>query len=48
MSFVNDLLFKGTKKLSLSIKVYHSNGGKYGMMEHLVDNDKYISKNFKK
>ncbi|KAL7017367.1 hypothetical protein ACKWTF_010340 [Chironomus riparius] len=25
------------------VEVYHTNGGKYGMMEHLVDNDKYIN-----
>lgn len=26
------------------LQVYHSNGGKLGIMEHLVDSDKYISK----
>lgn len=25
------------------VEVYHSNGGKIGMMEHVVDSDKYIS-----
>lgn len=26
------------------LQVYHSNGGKLGMMPHVVDSDKYISK----
>ena len=29
----------------LTFKVYHSNGGKIGNMMHVVDSDKYISKN---
>lgn len=37
------ILFFNYYSLSSS-KVYHSNGGKLGIMAHVVDSDKYISK----